>query len=73
MQRTLREMLGVNAGKEWDQLYNKNNPYGFNPLKNIFSSVRSFTSWRTIILLAKRLPMLCPTWPCRVVKKVGGA
>lgn len=42
MEITLRQMLGINAGKEWDQLYNKNNPYAYNPLKNIFSHVRSF-------------------------------
>lgn len=41
-QRSFRDMLGINAGKEWDQLYNKNNPYGYNPLRNIFTHVRSF-------------------------------
>ncbi len=39
---TFREMLGINAGKEWDQLYNDKNQYGYNPFKNIFSNVRSF-------------------------------
>ncbi|MEM9847522.1 MAG: hypothetical protein AAF847_06515 [Bacteroidota bacterium] len=42
MARTFRQLLGINAGKEWDQLYNQNNPYGYNPLRNIFSHVRSF-------------------------------
>ncbi len=41
-ERTFREMLGINAGKEWDQIYSPKNPYGYNPLKNIFSNVRSF-------------------------------
>ncbi|MEM9884700.1 MAG: hypothetical protein AAF849_02340 [Bacteroidota bacterium] len=39
---SFRQLLGINAGKEWDQLYNQNNPYGYNPLMNIFSHVRSF-------------------------------
>ncbi|MEL6720052.1 MAG: hypothetical protein AAFP82_15170, partial [Bacteroidota bacterium] len=42
MTQTFRQLLGINAGKEWDQLYNQNNPYGYNPLLNIFSHVRSF-------------------------------
>ncbi len=42
MARTIRQLLGVNAGKEWDQIYSNRNPYGYNPLKNIFSAVRSF-------------------------------
>ncbi|MEM9991469.1 MAG: hypothetical protein AAF738_06865, partial [Bacteroidota bacterium] len=39
---TFEDLLGINAGKEWDQLYNQNNPYGYNPLQNIFKQVRSF-------------------------------
>lgn len=42
MTKTIRQLLGINAGKEWDQIYSDRNPYGYNPLKNIFSSVRSF-------------------------------
>lgn len=42
MARTFRQLLGINAGKEWDQLYNTNNRYGYNPFLNIFSHVRSF-------------------------------
>jgi hypothetical protein len=42
MSTTFRDLLGINAGKEWDQLYNENNQYGYNPLMNIFSHVRSF-------------------------------
>ncbi|MEN0047131.1 MAG: hypothetical protein AAF806_08750 [Bacteroidota bacterium] len=42
MPPTFRQLLGINAGKEWDQLYNQNNSYGYNPLLNIFSHVRSF-------------------------------
>lgn len=39
---TFKDMLGINAGKEWDKLYNPKNSFGYNPFRNIFDSVRSF-------------------------------
>lgn len=42
MSNTFQDLLGINAGKEWDQLYNDTNQYGYNPLKNVFRHVRSF-------------------------------
>ncbi len=41
--RTFNQIIGVNAGKEWDQIYTGQTIYNdFNPLTKIFPSVRSF-------------------------------
>jgi len=42
MPNTFRDLVGINAGKEWDQIYNPENIYAYNPLKNCFRHVRSF-------------------------------
>ncbi|NJL77052.1 MAG: hypothetical protein HC892_20605, partial [Saprospiraceae bacterium] len=43
MSNTFRDLLGINAGKEWDQLYNDANQYGYNRLKMSFAYVRLFS------------------------------
>ncbi len=39
---TFDDLLGINAGQEWDQFYNGQGHYKFNPAAEIFNYVRSF-------------------------------